>query len=316
MNLTYRTFRNLAAVAGLCLPLSAAVSYSYDPAGRLATITYSDGSTISYTYDKAGNILSRSVQGMGGPMINSVSVANGGADIAQNTWIGIYGVNLVPASTPAGGVTWDNAPDFAQGKLPIQLGGVSVTVNGKPAFVYFYCSAATSSVCASDQINVLTPLDNTLGPVQIVVTSGNTSSPPFTSNMKAIAPAFLLFNTAGDTAARHASDESLVGPASLYPGFSTPAAPNEVIAVYGVGFGLPATPIVNGALKESGLLPANPVCQIGGNNAAVIFAGLVTPGLYQFNLMVPASAANGDNALSCAYNGSTTPSGAVINVQQ
>jgi len=296
-------------------PLPAAVTYSYDAAGRLATVGYSSGSTISYTYDKAGNLLSRSVQVSSGPNITSATVANGGTDIAQNTWIVIKGTNLVPASTPASGVTWDDAPDFAQGKMPTNLGGVSVTVDNKPAFIYFYCSAATSTVCTSDQINVLTPLDGTVGPVPIVVTSGTTSSPPFTANMKAIAPAFLLFNAAGYAAATHA-DGSLLGPTSLYPGFSTPAAPNETIIVYGVGFGLPGTTLVNGSSQQSGALATNPACQIGGSNAAVSFAGLTSPGLYQVNLIVPPAANNGDNTLSCIYNGSTTPSGALITVQK
>jgi len=295
--------------------LPAAVTYSYDAAGRLATVGYSNGSTISYTYDKAGNVLSRSVQASTGPTITSVAVANGGTDIAQNTWIVIKGTNLVPANTPASGVVWSSAPDFAQGKMPTNLGGVSVTVNGNSAFIYFYCSAATSAVCASDQINVLTPLDNTVGPVPIVVTSGTTSSPPFTANMKAIAPAFLLFDAAGHAAATHA-DGSLLGPTSLYPGLSTAAEPNETITVYGVGFGLPATALANGSSMQSGSLPSNPVCQIGGSIAAVSFAGLTLPGLYQLNMTVPASANSGDNALSCSYNGSTTPAGALITVQQ
>jgi uncharacterized protein (TIGR03437 family) len=304
----------LAALTGL-LPLAAAVNYAYDDAGRLVTITYDGGSTISYVYDKAGNILSRSVQGASGAAINSVTVANGGTDIAQNTWIAIKGVNLVPANTPANGVTWTNAPEFANDKLPTQLSVVSVTVNSKPGFISFYCSAVTSAVCSSDQINVLTPLDTTLGSVQIVVTSGNASSPPFTSNMKGIAPALLLFNAAGYTAATHANG-SLLGPTNLFPGRSTPAAPNETIAVYGVGFGLPSSAVVNGSSKQTGMLPSNPVCQIGGNNASVGFAGLILPGLYQFNLTVPDSAGNGDNVLSCSYNGSTTPSGPLISVQQ
>src|SRR5579862_744004 len=266
------------------LPLSAGVSYTYDAAGRLVTVSYSNGSSISYTYDKAGNVLSRSTQGpASGPVISSVAVANGGPDFAQNTWIAIKGVNLVPASTPASGVIWSDAPDCAEGKLPVQLDGISVTVNGNPAFIYFYCSAATSTVCASDQINVLTPLDNTIGPVQIVVNNGGSFSQSFTANMKAIAPAFLLFNAAGYVVATHL-DGSLLGPASLYPGLSTPAAANEAIVVYGVGFGLPGSALVNGSSTQSGMLPTTPVCQIGGNSAPVSFSGLIGPGLYQFNM--------------------------------
>ncbi len=39
-----------------------------------------------------------------------------------------------------------------------------------PAYVWWFCSALTSPACASDQINVLTPIDSTTGEVQIVVT--------------------------------------------------------------------------------------------------------------------------------------------------
>ena len=46
--------------------------------------------------------------------------------------------------------------------MPTRLGGVSATVNGKPAYVYWFCSAATTPTCGSDQINVLTPLDDTV----------------------------------------------------------------------------------------------------------------------------------------------------------
>ena len=34
-------------------------SYTYDGAGRLAQVTYDNGSTITYTYDLAGNLLQR-----------------------------------------------------------------------------------------------------------------------------------------------------------------------------------------------------------------------------------------------------------------
>ena len=174
----------------------------------------------------------------------------------------IKGTNLVPANTPAGGVIWSSAPSFANGLMPTQLGSVSVTVNNKPAFVYFYCSAATDSACSQDQLNILTPLDNTTGPVPVVVTSGRSSIPAFSANMQAVAPSFLLFDTVGHIAATHAIG-SLLGSTTLYPGLSTPAAPSETIVLYAVGFGLPATPLVNGSSSQSGSLPVLPVCQVG-----------------------------------------------------
>ena len=58
-------------------------------------------------------------------------------------------------------------------------------VNGRPAFVEYYCNAATSPICTLDQVNILTPLDNTTGPVQVVVTSviGSSASSPSGCNL-------------------------------------------------------------------------------------------------------------------------------------
>jgi uncharacterized protein (TIGR03437 family) len=295
--------------------LASSINYTYDTAGRLVKVDYGNGSTITYSYDKSGNLLARSVQSSSsGPLITSVTVANGGTDIAQNTFIVIKGTNLVPATTPANGVIWSSAPSFASGLMPTQLSGVSVTVDSKPAFVYFFCSAATDPACSQDQLNILTPLDTATGQVPIVVTNPTASSPPFSVNLKAVAPAFLLFVPAGYVAATHA-DGSLLGPTTLYPG-ATPAKPSETIVLYAVGFGLPSTPLTNGSSTQAGQLPTNPVCQLGGNPATVAFAGLNGPGLYQVNLVVPASAANGDNPLSCTYGGATTPAGALITVQR
>ena len=225
----------------------------------------------------------------------------------------IKGENLVPQSTPASGVIWSSAPSFATGQMPTQLNGVSVTVNNKPAFVYFYCSAATDPNCIVDQLNVLTPLDSAAGPVQVVVTSGGASTPPFTVSMQTAAPSFLLFS-AGYVAATH-QNGGLVGPSSLYPGASTPASSGEEIAIYSVGFGLPTNTLVNGSSSQSGSLPVMPACTVGGNPAAVAFAGLISPGLYQLNLTIPTSAASGDNAISCTYDGFSTPTGDLIAVQ-
>jgi uncharacterized protein (TIGR03437 family) len=117
--------------------------------------------------------------------------------------------------------------------------------------------------------------------------------------------------------ATHA-DYSLVGPVSLsVPGYPfTPAQPGETITIYGFGFGLPTTPLSNGSSSQSAALPVPPTIQIAGAPAMVTFAGLISPGLYQLNVIVPSAAQNGDNALICGYNGSTSPTGDLIAVQR
>lgn len=238
--------------------------------------------------------------------ITSANVAGGGSGIAQNTWIEIRGTQLAPASAAAG-LTWSSAPDFAAGKMPKQLGGVSVTVNGKPAYMYYV---------SPGQVNVLTPLDTTLGPVNIQLTSGANTSAPFTATMEAVAPSFFLFGGTNYVAATHATG-ALVGPASMsVPGYAfSPAQPNETIVIYGNGCGLPANQLVQGSATQSGTLAAAPSILIGGAPATVVFAGIESPGLCQFNVMVPSSAPDGDNAVAATFGRSSTPVGALIAVQ-
>jgi uncharacterized protein (TIGR03437 family) len=278
--------------------------------------------SATFTLTGSGSI---TVPKAGPSTITSVTTANGGTVIAQNTFIVIKGVNLVPVNTPANGVIWSTAPSFASGLMPTQLGGVSVTVNNKPAFVYFYCSSATDPACPQDQLNILTPLDNTTGLVPVAVTSGTILTPAFFVNLQAVAPSFLLFDAMGHIAATHANNtgcaasgliDCYVGSTSLYPGLSIPAAPGETIVLYGVGFGLPATALVNGSAFQSGSLPVLPVCQVGGTAAGLTFAGLAGAGLYQFNLTIPSTAVNGDNSVGCTYNGSSTPAGNLVTIQR
>jgi uncharacterized protein (TIGR03437 family) len=272
-----------------------------------ASFTFSNTGTFALT--GSGSITQPQVLSQ---TITSVTTAFGAAAIAQNDYIVIKGANLVPATTPATGAIWSAAPSFANGLMPTQLGGVSVMVNNKPAFVYFYCSAATDPACPQDQLNILTPLDNTAGPVPVVVTSAGVSTLPFFATLQPVAPSLLLFSPTGYVVATHL-DNSLLGPIGLYPS-STPAKPGEQIVLYAVAFGLPATPLVNGSAVQSGSLPVLPVCQVGGTAAGVVFAGLVGPGLYQLNVTIPLTASNGDNSIGCSYSGSTTPAGNLITV--
>jgi uncharacterized protein (TIGR03437 family) len=242
------------------------------------------------------------------PAITAVNTASGSKEIAQNDFIEIHGVGLAPPSVGPNGMLWDSAPDFAQGRMPTLLSNVGVKVNGKPAYVYYINET---------QINALTPLDSSVGPESVIVTNGSNSSAAFMANVGTVAPTFLRFGSTNYIAARHANG-ALLGPASMsVPGYSfAPAQPGETILLYGVGFGLPNIPLVDGASSQFGNLPTLPVIQIGGTAAEVQFAGVVTPGLYQFNVIVPGSTPNGDSLVTASYSGSTTPAGSMIAVQR
>ncbi len=239
--------------------------------------------------------------------ITSVNTSGGSADITQNAWIEIHGSNLAPSSIGPNGMTWSSAPEFLSGRMPTQLSNVSVKVNGKPAYVYFI---------SAGQVNVLTPLDNTTGSVQIVVSNGTSSSAPFSANLRAATPSFFLFGSSSYIAATHA-DGSLLGPASMsVPGYTfTPAQLNETIILYGTGFALPSVPLTDGSAMQSGSLPSLPVIKFGNSTAQVSFAGVVSPGEYQLNVVVPPDASHGDNTVTVTYNGVTPARTTLIAVQ-
>ena len=72
---------------------------------------------------------------------------------------------------------------------------------------------------------------------------------------------------------------------------------------------------MSGSASQSGSLPTPPVVQIGGTVATVAYAGVVAPGLYQLNVIVPPTATSGDKPITCSYNGATSPTGDLIAIQ-
>jgi uncharacterized protein (TIGR03437 family) len=126
-------------------------------------------------------------------------------------------------------------------------------------------------------------------------------------------PSFFVFDASHVTGTH--LDGTLLGPANLYPGFSSPAKPGETVILYGNGFGQTSTSVVGGSLAQSGTLSPIPVVKIGGMTAVVQFAGLVSPGLFQFNVVVPSAAPDGDNTLTTTYDGSTVQPGVILAVQ-
>src|SRR5271168_4418788 len=79
------------------------------------------------------------------PTITLVANAEGESPtIAPNTWVEVKGLNLSKAGDSR---IWQGS-DFVNGQLPVSLDGVSVTVGGKSAYVYYI---------SPTQVNILTP---------------------------------------------------------------------------------------------------------------------------------------------------------------
>jgi uncharacterized protein (TIGR03437 family) len=237
------------------------------------------------------------------PLVSLVANAEGeDSSIAPNTWVEIKGSRLAP---PGDSRIWQ-APDFVGNELPSQLDGVSVTVNGHSAYVYYI---------SPTQINILTPPDALPAETQVVVSNNGAASASFTALAQSLSPSFFVFSDGLHVAAIHL-DGTLVGPASFsVPGFTfSPAKPGEIISVYANGFGSTSIPVAAGSLTQGGTLSPLPAITIAGRNATVQFAGLISPGLFQFNVIVPATVPQGDQIVKATYGGTNTQPGTLLTI--
>jgi uncharacterized protein (TIGR03437 family) len=264
----------------IAIPGLRALDFGLGEAGREGIA--GDPSALYFTAATASHGIFGSIQA--NPILKPDGVHNA-ADfstaIAPNTWIAITGQSL------SGGTRNWNSSDFSNNMLPTSLDGVSVTINGEPAFI---------SYISPTQINALVPVDLAAGPVQIQVSNHGLASDAITATLATAAPAFFSSGNAPGCvnepliAALHASDSPVES-----------ATPGETISIFGTGFGttVPAAP--NGQLISAPLPLRQPVqisfdkCGAFGGPftptcstvAQVTFSGLIAPGLYQINVTVP-----------------------------
>ncbi len=237
------------------------------------------------------------------PAVQLSAAVNGASfqgALASGTWVSIFGSNLANTTR-----SWA-AGDFVNGKLPTSLDGVSVSIDGLPAYIAYISPA---------QINALAPDDPATGLVQIQVTAPQGASNSLSVQKQAVAPA--LFILTGSYAAAEHADGTYVGKPGLIPGVVTrPAQPGETIVLFGTGFGpakppVPANELVAAPVPLAGTVQAS----IGGMPGAVAYAGLVESGLNQINFKVP-NVPDGDQAVVLTVAGQQTQSGVFITVQK
>jgi len=235
------------------------------------------------------------------------AISKGG--IVPNTaqpgeWVTIYGTNLA------------NGTALWTGNFPTSLGGTSVTIDGKPAYL---------SYVSPGQINLQVPDDAATGlvPVQVTTTGGNGSS---SVTLAEFGPEFFLLDAthvAGvilrpdGSGAYGGGSYDILGPTGTSLGYKTVAAkPGDVVELFGNGFGPTSPPVPAGHVFNGAAATTNPVTlKINGMSVAPSFTGLSGAGLYQFNLTIPSGLGTGDVSLQAAVGGVRTPSGSVISLQ-
>ncbi|MGD1070794.1 MAG: hypothetical protein ABSB15_11690 [Bryobacteraceae bacterium] len=230
-----------------------------------------------------------------------VPVYSASTTIQASSWVSIYGTNLA-----AGTTVWN-------GNFPTSLGNTSVTINSKPAYLWFV---------SPTQINLQPPDDNTTGVVNVAVTT-SAGSASCTVTLGPYAPSLSLFNAKYAAAivvtpgspGNSGAGYDYIGPAGALPFPTRPAKVGETVILFGVGFG-PTNPHVPAGQVYSGAAPSvtMPQISIGGLPATVSFAGIVEAGLFQFNVVVP-KAGSGDQELQTSVNGVAAPAGVFITLQ-
>ena len=200
------------------------------------------------------------------------------------------------------------------GDFPTALSGVSVTVNNKPAYLWYV---------SPSQINAQAPDDSATGPVSAVVSTAK-GSVTGSVTLAAASPCFITLGDGQHVAAIIATPDGsgtygggtydLLGPTGAFPYATRPARPGESIVLYGIGFG-PTNPAVPAGAPYAGAAPTRaPVAvSIGGVSTAVAFAGITSAGLYQFNLTVPDIGA-GEMPLSATVSGAAIAPGGIVSV--
>lgn len=232
------------------------------------------------------------------PLFSTVNV------IQSGEWISIYGTNLANAT-----VQWN-------GDFPTSLGGTTVEIDGKPAYLLFV---------SSGQINLQVPDDMATGTVSVVVHTASGSATA-TVTLSQFAPSFLLLDTkhvAGIILRKDGSGAygggtyDILGPTGDSLGFPTvAAAPGDNVVLFSTGFG-PTTPSVPAGAPYSGAATLNNAVSlyVGDVIVKTTFAGIASAGMVQLNLRIPYGLGTGDVPLQAMVGGVLSQRGVVISLR-
>jgi uncharacterized protein (TIGR03437 family) len=210
----------------------------------------------------------------------------------------IYGQQLGPAQLTTG-----------NGTFPTTLAGTQVTFSGKPAPIIY---------TSSGQISVIAPYGIAALPtVNVVVSYQGVQSNAAVFQVKPANPAIFTLNSsgAGDAAIEHFPDYSLIGAAN-------PAAPGDVLILFGEGYGAatPATTLVDGAIVGTTVPvvaePATALLIDGQPVSTSYFGGApgLVNGVLQVNFTVP-NLAPGSHQIQLQVGARTSPTGVILHTR-
>jgi uncharacterized protein (TIGR03437 family) len=214
----------------------------------------------------------------------TASTFGGSTSAAPGSFIEIYGADLANTTRQ-----WSTA-DFDGPRAPTSLDGVTVTVGGQSAFVYFV---------SPGQVDALLPSGISAGRQALTVGRAGSISAPYSLEVSTTQPGLWApasFNAGGRqyAAAVFPDYRTFVLPPGTIPGvLSRQAHPGETIILLGTGFGAVTPDIPAGSIVTELHQVVSPLTfSFGQTPVTPAYAGLMPSsgavGLYQFNLVVPA----------------------------
>ncbi len=226
-------------------------------------------------------------------MVNAASYAPFTAGVSPGEIVVLYGSNLAPSFQAASTVP-----------LPDTLNGVTVTVNGVSAPIYYVSPGQLSVVIP---YSAYYTVSSGFPIARIVVSNASGTSNAVTEFMNLTTPGVFTQNATG------------LGLASIYHATSTgftavtnsnPAAPGETVVAYVSGLGAtvpsvtegqatPASPLYNTVNDFDVLVNGTEVCGSESNATPCPFVGLAPylANVYQVNIPIPSTATAGANTL-------------------
>jgi len=282
------------------------------PSGIITTIA-GNGRVVTSTYSGDGGVATGA--SFNSPRAVAVDNTTGNIYIADSEDAVIRMLQVIPSAPTiaVGGVT--NAAGFttpispgslasifgggfalttAQAKIPYPktLGGVTVTVNGQQAPV-FYVSAT--------QINFQVPWSTPAGNVNVSVNVNGTQGNTVTVPVVPAAPG--VFVSANQAAA--------LNPDNTVNTSTNPIDGGYILQVFATGLGSVSAAQTDGqAAPKDSLVYNNMACTvtIGSTPATVKFCGLAPGwvGLWQVNVLIPTGLAPSDYPLTITVNGQTS----------
>ena len=234
--------------------------------------------------------------------------------ITPDGLIAIFGANFTPPGTAH---ALQPSDLVAGNSLPTSMAQTCVRIGGLLAPLLYV---------SPTQINSQVPDIASSGVADISVvtncgSSNEAATPAVAVPLAAQAPEFLSWiqnpNGQDSVAGFFASGTGLVGTDGLVSGVELRTAENnDVIAIYGVGFG-PVNMAIPAGMWTTGpdSLIATPSVMFGGQPVPVLYAGLAPfmAGVYQLNIAVPPNILSGNQLISLQVNGGdTSPEGAYV----